>query len=119
VLLSRDLHGAQYSFLSDRIRIDPRHIHYKKRNVPPPVHIKNVQLPPKEDVKYLGLHLDRRLTWHKQIFVKGKQLGITLTKMCWLLRCKSKLSTNSKLLLHKAILKPIWAYGIQLQSCIP
>jgi hypothetical protein len=29
-----------------------------------PVHINNVQLPQTEEVKYLGLHLDRRLTWH-------------------------------------------------------
>jgi hypothetical protein len=58
--------------------------------------------------------LGRRLTWHKQIFVKRKQLGIALTKMYWLLGRKSKLSANNKLLLYKAILKPIWAYGIQL-----
>jgi hypothetical protein len=45
---------------SQRIQIDPRNIHYTKRNVP--VDINNVQLPQEEDVKYLGLHLDRRLT---------------------------------------------------------
>jgi hypothetical protein len=72
-----------------------------------------VQLPPKGDVKYLGLHLDRRLTCHKYIFVKRKQLGITLTKTYCLLGQKSKLSTNNKLLIYKAILKPIWTYGIQ------
>jgi hypothetical protein len=50
-----------------------------------PVHINNVQLPQTEEVKYLGLNLDRRLTWHKHIFTKRKQLGIALTKMYWLL----------------------------------
>jgi hypothetical protein len=80
----------------------------------PPVQINNVQIPQKEDVKYLGLHLDRRLTWRKHIFVKQKHLGITLTKMYWLLGRTSKLSTNNKLLLYKAILKQIWTYGIQL-----
>jgi hypothetical protein len=43
-----------------------------KRNMPP-VHINKVQLS-QEDVTYLGLHLDRRLVW-------SKQLVITLTKM--------------------------------------
>jgi hypothetical protein len=34
--------------------------------------------------------------------------------MYWLLGRKSNLSTNNKLLIYKAILKPIWTYGIQL-----
>jgi hypothetical protein len=34
--------------------------------------------------------------------------------MHWLIGRKSKLSTNNKLLIYKAILKPIWTYGIQL-----
>jgi hypothetical protein len=72
-----------------------------------------VQLP-RGDVKYLGLHLDRRLTWHKHIFSKRKQLGITPTKLYWLLGHKSKLSTSNKLLIYKTILNPILIYGIQL-----
>jgi hypothetical protein len=73
----------------------------------PAVHINNVQLPQEEDIKYLGLHLDRRLTWHKHISAKRKQLGITLAKMYWLLGCKSKLSTSNKVLIYKTVLKPI------------
>jgi hypothetical protein len=72
--------------------------------------------PPQEDVKYLGLHLDRRLTWHKHIFAKRKQLGITLNKMCRLLRCNSKLSTSNKLLIYKTTLKPKCTFGIWLRG---
>jgi hypothetical protein len=80
----------------------------------PPVKINDVQLPQSDEVKYLRLHLDRRLTWHKHIFTKRKQLGLTLTKMHWLLGRKSQLFTANKLLLYKTILKPIWIYSIQL-----
>jgi hypothetical protein len=77
-------------------------------------YINDVQLPQSDDVKYLGLHLDRRLTWRKHIFTKRKQLGLTLTKMYWLLGRQSHLSTSNKLLLYKTVLKPIWTYGILL-----
>jgi hypothetical protein len=42
------------------------------------------------------------------------KLGITITKVYWLLGHKSKLSTSNKLLIYKTILKPIWTYRIQL-----
>jgi hypothetical protein len=61
----------------------------------------NVQLTCADHVKYPGLHLDRKLTWHHHIFTKRKQLSLTFTK-------------PNKLLLYKTILKPIWTYGIQL-----
>jgi hypothetical protein len=83
-----------------------------KRNMLP-LHINNVQLLQEKDVKYLRQHVDRRLISHKHIFIKQKQLGITLIKMYLLLRRKLKLSTSNKLLIYKTLLKPIWTYGIQ------
>jgi hypothetical protein len=65
------------------------------------VHINNARLPQAEDDKYLELNLDKRLTWHKHIFAKQKQLGITLTKIYSLLGRKSHLATSNKLLIHK------------------
>lgn len=80
----------------------------------PPVIINNCQLPQANDVKYLGMHLDRRLTWHKHIITKRKQLGLKLSQMYWIIGRRSQLSLDNKILLYKAILKPVWTYGIQL-----
>jgi hypothetical protein len=45
-----------------------------------------------------------------------KQLGITLTKMYWLLGRKSKLSTSNKFLIYKTTVKAVWTYGIKLMG---
>jgi hypothetical protein len=67
-----------------------------------------------KSLDYLGLRLDRRFIWHKHVFTKCKQVGMTLTKMYSLLGHKSKLSISNKLHLCKAMVKPVWTYGIQL-----
>jgi hypothetical protein len=41
-----------------------------RRNTCPPVSLNNRQLKQCEDVKYLGMHLDRRMTWKKHIRTK-------------------------------------------------
>jgi len=76
--------------------------------------IKHEQLPQADEVKYLGIHLDRRLTWRKHITTKRKQLDLKLRNLYWILGHKSQLSLENKLLGYKVILKPVWAYGIQL-----
>ena len=85
-----------------------------KRQTCPPVTLNGVQLQQSDCAKYLGIHLDKRLTWQKHIFTKRKQLGLKLTSLNWLLGKSSNMSTENKLLVYKAILKPIWTYGIQL-----
>jgi hypothetical protein len=119
-LLQMDLLAIQHWLKTWRMKVNETkstHVTFNTRPVTCPlVHINDVQLPQSDDVKYLGLHLDRRLTWHKLIFTKRKQLGLTHSKMHWLLGRKSQLSTTNKLLLYKTILKPIWTYGKQLWS---
>jgi hypothetical protein len=87
--LQTNLLAIQNWFKKRRLKANgSRSIHVTfttRRETCPPVHMNSVQLPQEEDFKYLVLHLDRRLTWHKQIFAKRRQLGITLTKMYWLL----------------------------------
>lgn len=80
----------------------------------PPVKLNGMHLPQADEVKYLGMHLDRRLTWKKHIWTKRKQLGLKYQHMYWLIGHKSQLSTENKALVYKVILKPIWTYGIQL-----
>jgi hypothetical protein len=84
-----------------------------KKQTCPPVHLNN-KLTQTDDVKYLGIHLDRKLTWGNHISAKRKQLDLKLRKLYWIIGRKSPLSLTNKLLVYKIILKPIWTYGVQL-----
>jgi len=79
-----------------------------------PVKLNNEQLPQADEVKYLGIHLDQRLTRRKHIATKRKQLDLKLQNLYWIIGRKSQLSLENKLLVYKVILKPVWTYGIQL-----
>ena len=80
----------------------------------PPVKLNNDHLPQADEVKYLDIHLDRRLTWRKHITTKQKQLDLKLRNLYWIIGLKSQLSLENKLQVYKVILKPAWTYGIQL-----
>lgn len=71
-------------------------------------------LPQSESVKYLGIHLDKGLTWKTHIFNKRKYLGLKFNKHYWLLGRNSKLTLNNKILIYKVAFKPIWTYEAQL-----
>jgi hypothetical protein len=45
-------------------------------------------------------------TWHKQIFAEGQHLGITLSKMYWLLGLKPQTAYEQKLLAIKSSSNP-------------
>jgi len=87
------------------------------KNICPPLTLNNVPIPVTTEVKYLGLHLDQRLTWHTHIQTKRRQLDTKFRQMHWLLGRNPKLSLSNKLLLYKVVLKPIWSYGVQLWGC--
>ena len=58
--------------------------------------------------------LDQNIIWRNHISAKRKQLDLKLRNMYWIVGRKSQISLPNKLLVYKAILKPIWTYGIQL-----
>ena len=76
----------------------------------PQVTINDITVPNKNTVRYLGMTLDRRLTWKQRITDKLKQVRDKLKKFYWLIGRRSNLSTQ----LYKTVIKPVWTYGIQL-----
>jgi len=74
----------------------------------------NVEIPPAATVKYLGLHLDNKLNWKDRIVKQRKQMDLRHSELYWLLGRKYHLSVDTKLLLYKSIIAPIWTYGIEL-----
>jgi hypothetical protein len=78
------------------------------------VSINNFPIPIKQEVKYLGLHLDKKLTWLSHIRAKLRQLELKVRNMYWLINKKSQLSLENKITIYKAINRPVWTYGIEL-----
>jgi hypothetical protein len=80
----------------------------------PPIKINNIRIPTNKTTKYLGIHLDKRLTWREHINKKREHINIIYRKLYWILRKRSKLNAETKLFIYKSIIKPIWTYGVQL-----
>jgi hypothetical protein len=81
---------------------------FTTRALCPQVNFNNIPIPIKMEVKYLGLHLDEKLTWKNHIKAMRRQLELKLKNMYWLMNKKSKLLVENKLTIYKAILKPLW-----------
>jgi hypothetical protein len=47
-----------------------------------------------------------------------KQLGLQFHRMYWIIGRKLKLPLETKVLIYKTILKPIWTYGIPLWDTV-
>jgi hypothetical protein len=75
----------------------------------PAVSINQTIIPQAESIKYLGLQFDRRLTWKDHIAKKRKQINLKIKYINWLIRRKSHLSIENKVLIYKAIIKHIWS----------
>ena len=82
-----------------------------------PIYLDGNVVPYSDSAKYLGLTLDAKLRWKVHVKKKRSELNLKFRKMYWLLGRKSKLSIYNKALLYKQILRPVWAYGIQLWGC--
>lgn len=116
--LQESLNEVQSWLKKWRIRANEnksKHITFtNRRETCPQVTLNSKVIPQADSVKYLGMHIDRRLNWRTHIWSKRKQLNHQLSKMYWLMGKKSKLSMENKILIYKTVLKPVWTYGIEL-----
>ena len=78
-----------------------------KRGHCPQVKLNENASPQNNEVKYLGINFDQKLTWQTHIINKRKQLGIKLRAMVLLL---GRTSTVYEHLVNKIICKAILSY---------
>lgn len=76
--------------------------------------LNNTVLSKSNEVTYLGIHLDRRLTWRRHIMAKRTHLKLKANSLHWLLIIRSPVRLEYKVLLYNSFLKPTWTYGSQL-----
>ena len=78
--LERHIRNIETWLANWRIKVnetESKHVTFKlKRNTCPRIKFKNINIPQSNEVTYLGIHLDRRLTWRKYIAAKRTQLKL-------------------------------------------
>jgi hypothetical protein len=74
----------------------------------------NKTIPWSKTVKYLGLHLDKELSFFKHISEKDREARIVRARLLPMLGSRSKVSTRGKLLLLTAIIRPIMSYACSI-----
>lgn len=82
----------------------------------PPLIINNQPLPEVATVRYLGMHLDKKLNFAHHIKTKINHLKLTLSKYNWLVGRQSSLSIENKIIIYKSIIRPMWAYAAVIWS---
>jgi len=80
----------------------------------PSIFIDGAPLPTADVVRYLGLYIDKKLTWNPHTRLKKTELKHRFLLLYRLIGRNSKLSLEHKILLYKTILRPLWTYGLEL-----
>jgi hypothetical protein len=85
-----------------------------RRRTCPPLLFYDIPIPSPEEVRYLGLHLDYRLTWYPHTRLKRTNLNRKLSLLRPLLCRRSKLSLDNELTVYKMILLPTSTYAMEV-----
>ena len=95
-----------------------RHIHAMTGKFPQ-LYFSYNTIPQTDSIRYLGLHLDKRLPLKHRIAATRKHLALKTRELYWIRGKYSPLSLANKVLIYKAILKLVWTYGIELWAVLP
>ncbi|KAL1116519.1 hypothetical protein AAG570_004991 [Ranatra chinensis] len=87
-----------------------------RRGSCPPITFDNIPIPPASCVRYLGLYIDKRVTWNPHTRLKRIDLNRKLGLLRNLLHRRSKLSLVNKLTIYNMILKPTWTYDRAIEG---
>ncbi|GBO15747.1 RNA-directed DNA polymerase from mobile element jockey [Araneus ventricosus] len=77
----------------------------------PQLKINNIQIPWSQECKYLGVILDRKLTWKPHFLYTKKKFRNAARKFYPLISRNSKLHRDNKMLIYTAYLRPILTYS--------
>jgi hypothetical protein len=80
----------------------------------PPVLFNDIPISSPEHVRYLGFHLDCRLTWNPHTRLKWTDLNRKFGLLRPLLSRRSKHSLDNKLTVYKTILLPTLTYAMEV-----
>jgi len=78
------------------------------------VKFQDTVIPQSAQAQYLGLILDKRLTWRQHITKITATCRAKLRKLNWMLKGTSELSFSNKMLLYRSIVVPSLTYCIQI-----
>jgi hypothetical protein len=67
-----------------------------RRGICPQVSTNNSVIPIEQEIKYLGLHLDKKLTWLTDIKGKRRNLELKIRNMSWLIDNNSNYPLKTK-----------------------
>lgn len=85
-----------------------------KRNPTTPISIGNAEIPFDDHVKYLGVILDKKLTYRKHLESAAEKATKCSRALYGLLCWRSALNPKNKLIIYKTIIRPILLYGCQV-----
>ncbi|GBM80715.1 RNA-directed DNA polymerase from mobile element jockey [Araneus ventricosus] len=83
----------------------------KSRSNPPPILINNISIPWSQECKYLGVYLDKRMTWKPHFYYIKKKFRDLTRKFFPLIARNSKMTRENKILIYTAYLRPVITYA--------